>query len=688
MGRRIRHFNPKHIKGCELALDANFVNGEYLAPVNSPLDLNGCKLWLNADSIEGSDGDLISTWNDLSGEGNDATQSNDDYKPILKKDILNGKSVLRFDGSNDNLQLGELTTATGFSVFAVTIPASVTGGSSNYDGLPIVVAYKGNFINDFSLGFREGRVSTYSEYEGGNREAVSALTSVGVPVLAFGCSSLIETYSALNGIIGSILLGSRDDLIVSGIGRDTSPSSVGGPFFSGDIAEIIIYDKSLSTKERKRVEKYLNQKYNLWQEKPSDGDLISVWKDLSGNGNDATQNTVAYQPTLVKPVLPVNRPIDITGCKLWLNADSIEGNDGDSIGTWNDESGQGNNATQSLEDNKPILKRNILNGHSIVRFDGTNDYLSHTYFSLSSATYFIIYKKASIGNSVLLVVNGSYYSFLHYGSSWIYSHVYGSNRSVDLGSYGTSWCNLTAKIDSNEASVYINGNKKGSTNGSTDIPFQSIGFDSYGSANSDIAEIIVYDRALSDYERKRVENYLNRKYNLWTPQKNSVVRFNSSWLTIPGLSSLNAASLLISYRTAVAGDGSSIWNLATGSDDSKSYVPYYGTTWFDAFFTTIRKSGSWPDTGIQNIHNMIYSVCSGPNIWKNFLDGVLLYYTTSNVVAPPNTTEGYGSKLGAAQGIWVGGDVSTFMIIGEVLSRALLRRLEHTLAFKNRIKCS
>ncbi|MCK5787564.1 MAG: hypothetical protein KAH32_01005, partial [Chlamydiia bacterium] len=67
--------------------------------------------------------------------------------------------------------------------------------------------------------------------------------------------------------------------------------------------------------------------------------------------------------------------------KLWLCADDISQSDGTSVTSWTDRSGNSNNASQAAAANKPIYKTSIVNGHGVVRFDGTDDYFddNHSY---------------------------------------------------------------------------------------------------------------------------------------------------------------------------------------------------------------------------------------------------------------------------------------------------------------------
>lgn len=62
-------------------------------------------------------------------------------------------------------------------------------------------------------------------------------------------------------------------------------------------------------------------------------------------------------------------PLGLPGLTLSLDANAITGlSDGDKLGTWEDQSGNGNDVTQAAADNKPVYNTNILNGHPAVRF--------------------------------------------------------------------------------------------------------------------------------------------------------------------------------------------------------------------------------------------------------------------------------------------------------------------------------
>lgn len=92
--------------------------------------------------------------------------------------------------------------------------------------------------------------------------------------------------------------------------------------------------------------------------------------------------TAAMSGGKAVPPLPPFNPLDIAGLKLWLDASQIVGlNDGDSVTTWSDLSGQGNDVTQATASKKPTYQTAEINSLPVVRFDGVDDSLANTSFS-------------------------------------------------------------------------------------------------------------------------------------------------------------------------------------------------------------------------------------------------------------------------------------------------------------------
>ena len=82
----------------------------------TPDEVTGLQLWLDADDISTlyqdsgkttavtSDDDPVGAWADKSGNGYDLLQTANDERPLYKTSIQNSLPVLRFDGTDDNLE--------------------------------------------------------------------------------------------------------------------------------------------------------------------------------------------------------------------------------------------------------------------------------------------------------------------------------------------------------------------------------------------------------------------------------------------------------------------------------------------------------------------------------------------------------------------------------------------------------
>ncbi|MCB0367703.1 MAG: fibronectin type III domain-containing protein, partial [Bdellovibrionales bacterium] len=229
--------------------------------------------------------------------------------------------------------------------------------------------------------------------------------------------------------------------------------------------------------------------------------------------------------------LPVHHKL-----KLWLDAKdantlyqandctSIVSSDGESVGCWKDKSLHGNNATQSGA-NKPTWKQSVaeLAGAPGVDFDGGTNYLNFAQSLVDSTEYTIfavVHRDTTAVNNYFLGTQSAVANQgLHMG--------FETNTSFRLGQYGND-LNVTTpgQIDSSVALVWGKLDSTGKTvfyNGSTNTdatatqissPGQGVigrGFDANG-FDGQVAELIVFTRALSAGEIDLMEEYLRDKW--------------------------------------------------------------------------------------------------------------------------------------------------------------------------------
>ena len=223
--------------------------------------MDGLVLWLDANQIKGLlDNDDIQIWEDASALGNDAIQPTIAARPKYKKNILNGLPVVRFDGNN-YLNLGQpesldfAPTVDEFSFFIVSYPNNgsiLTKGSIQTLQQQYRIIVASNVLS-LRIGTNEASVGSTNIV---NKWSVKSIITSTSRVDAF----INKNSDIVNGVIGD--LKNNVDVLIGARRLDGTSNTGTGYFLTGDIAEIIIYNRSI-TAEREDIENYLLQKYNL-----------------------------------------------------------------------------------------------------------------------------------------------------------------------------------------------------------------------------------------------------------------------------------------------------------------------------------------------------------------------------------------------------------------------------------------
>ena len=240
MHRRARHLNAKSA-GAGLVLDARRLTG------------------LN-------DGDAVSTWSDVSGNGRNATGVGTE-RPLYKTAIQGGQPVLRFDGSNDNLSLTATSAVTIFKnkSYGIVILVFADSASSSGDSYHQAVYFaRGSFSGSrVTISSRSSGVSGL--FTGGRRLDSGSFTeslSAGSPssmcvasgVFNFGANSQSARRNGIAGVNGTFSDGagstSNTDSSTALIGATSASASR----LNGDIASLILIGQSTSTGLLKRLE--------------------------------------------------------------------------------------------------------------------------------------------------------------------------------------------------------------------------------------------------------------------------------------------------------------------------------------------------------------------------------------------------------------------------------------------------
>jgi hypothetical protein len=205
---------------------------------------------------------------------------------------------------------------------------------------------------------------------------------------------------------------------------------------------------------------------------------------------------------------------------------------GATVREWKDQSPYGRHAVQATEARQPSVAAAACNGKPALVFDGNaKNLLANVPIN-------------GLGGMTCILVSACEQDDDHMPrctpllwaetGNWGITHV-APRRSGIVFMFGTGQQSIvnyarpapqpgftltTARKDGPSESLYVNGAAVWSTAGRSPklqgtSPAVSVGGDFNGSFfNGKIAEILVYERALSDAERQRVEQYLKLKYRL------------------------------------------------------------------------------------------------------------------------------------------------------------------------------
>jgi hypothetical protein len=266
------------------------------------------------------------------------------------------------------------------------------------------------------------------------------------------------------------------------------------------------------------------------------GNLTLTASALDNYGRWATSAPVVVTVTNTASTTPV-----ATGLKVWLAADrgvTTDLNGG--VTNWVDQSGNANNAVQQVDATaEPLLVTNALNGKPVLRFDGTNGFLevpdAGTAFLTNDFTTYAVARFAGSYPTVAQTVwsKCDYSGYAAPVDWWLtpstglprglrgdgtFSGGTGSGTAAPpLGQYTALGMKVTASngVMAHYLGFADNGSSTALTNTANGGPLR-IGrrLDGLTQLNGDIAEVLIYDQALSATDRSNVVSYLSRKYGL------------------------------------------------------------------------------------------------------------------------------------------------------------------------------
>lgn len=240
----------------------------------SPASLTSLALWLDATSglynatsggsLVTTNGSAIARWEDKSTNARHFTQGTVNSRPLLATASLAGKNTISFDGTDDfldGLYSRSYPAQTLFVVFSIAASKAQAGifaesiaaatDQANYLAATQLTLTVGSTANASAtaLSPRNITLSTF---------AIGTFTHTGTQIINYlngtAAAAAADTFTSTNYEVVRARLGGR---------INSNGTNITGQNLSGSIAEVIAYDRLLTTTERQQVESYLGTKWGI-----------------------------------------------------------------------------------------------------------------------------------------------------------------------------------------------------------------------------------------------------------------------------------------------------------------------------------------------------------------------------------------------------------------------------------------
>jgi len=491
----------------------------------SPTSVPGCALWLDAAdaSTITLSGANVTQWNDKSGNGRNMTSTGSiAYNASQRR--------LELDGASNSFFTGAIASS------SIANPSYLIVSRQTADPGPLFTLQTNPY----------GYFPRYSNGIAYIQSASDFWATIGTSPFVNGTDYIHSLVYTASGVSlwrtgESALTSGRTAFTTSALDIGARRAS-GTERMTGFIYEFIVFSDTLTTTQRQQVEGYLAWKWGLQGSLPSTHPF-KLYRPLA----QLPFPTVGIPPMpIVTQTVSVFTPTQISGCQLWLDAadSSSVTLSGSSVTQWRDKSGFNNHVISG--GTAPIYS----SSSNAVVFNG-NGYLINSAFSLPLAnrSVFIVCNQTASSSSNafegILVFGAS--NVVDYNSSnAIVYNGRGSNvvancsfgvfynySQNNFGDYRLDFGNVTIPAPfSIYTDVFANPSGSLHVNGSnvaTDSIAGTIGTSTgffLGARNDfgngtfrsflygSIYETIVYNTAVTAFQRQQVEGYLAWKWGL------------------------------------------------------------------------------------------------------------------------------------------------------------------------------
>lgn len=470
-------------------------------------------------------GVFVKTWYDQSGNGNDASQSTNASQPRIlnqNKDMVtvNGKPALRFDGSDDGFSLNhsDLYGQSRFDAYMhyqsddnthIMFSESTSGGKFSW------VPEDGNSSTDI-----------HSSYGSGAKLYVNGVDTH--MVFATNTRDQVHTVLVTDGAShskGAIVV--HEDADTSSWSNFKWSRYGGARYFNGKMTEMVLYNTDQSA-NREDIEKDMALHSGAYQ--VEDAPLLDAY-----GGAHAAYSLRKLNSDYTGAAVRVRRATDNTELDLGFKSDGTLDTDAAdafwdgsnlTVKTWYDQSGNGNDVTQSTNSAQPLLYNNSgmipLDGRPVLRFVG-NDALpfDNTGLDIGNLSSFVVCKYSStIGDQMGFLLSTSvddrrWYQPYMTGGQFRYGYATASGAASTTANTNNNLHTAIAGATQGDWEAFLNGASQGTATLATGAATGTgqIGKLSNDYLNGFVQEIVVYSSDQSE-RREGIERNISNHYDL------------------------------------------------------------------------------------------------------------------------------------------------------------------------------
>jgi hypothetical protein len=221
------------------------------------------KLWLSADAGVTLNSGYISAWADQSGNGTNATQPDPNTQPTFLANAVNGRPALKFDGIGDFMTFKlPVNGLTGMTMVLVSVSTDQDGNWNGVENAPLYWGETASWGTVHLSPFQRMVKFRFGTGQSGNLPVYTRPASLGY---RYSLTTAIKNSSTESLYVnGTQVLTQQGRLAAIANVSDTGNIGRGynlNTYFSGEIAEVLVYARALMDAERQQVEQYLLGKY-------------------------------------------------------------------------------------------------------------------------------------------------------------------------------------------------------------------------------------------------------------------------------------------------------------------------------------------------------------------------------------------------------------------------------------------